>query len=131
MEFSTYATPDHRRRDQAALPGQGLGGPGAAPAAGAAASLATATTELTQKLGRSPTVAELAAHLGISEEEVLEGLESANAYTAVSLEAGDGEGGLSVAETLGAEDAGPRGRGVPRVAQAAAGRSCRRGSSRS
>ena len=37
VEFSTYATPDHRRRDQAALPRPGLGDPGAAPAAGAAA----------------------------------------------------------------------------------------------
>src|SRR4029078_1757908 len=37
--------------------------------------------------GRAPTVAELAGHLGISEEEVLEGLESANAYSAVSPDA--------------------------------------------
>ena len=68
------------------------------------ASLSSATSDLTQNLGRSPTVAELAAHLKIGEEEVLEGLESANAYTAVSIEASDGEGGLSVADTLGAED---------------------------
>ena len=66
--------------------------------------LAKATGELSQKNGRAPTVAELAGHLGMSEEEVLEGLESANAYTAVSIEASDGEGGLSVADTLGAED---------------------------
>jgi len=68
------------------------------------ASLSSATSDLTQTLGRSPTVAELAQHLKIGEEEVLEGLESANAYTAVSIEASDGEGGLSVADTLGAED---------------------------
>ena len=68
------------------------------------ASLSSATSDLTQHLGRSPTVAELAVHLKIGEEEVLEGLESANAYTAVSIEASDGEGGLSVADTLGAED---------------------------
>ncbi len=68
------------------------------------ASLSSATSDLTQNLGRSPTVAELAGHLKIGEEEVLEGLESANAYTAVSIEASDGEGGLSVADTLGAED---------------------------
>ncbi len=37
VEFSTYATPDHRRRDQAPLPRQGLGDPRAAPAAGAQA----------------------------------------------------------------------------------------------
>jgi RNA polymerase sigma-B factor len=67
------------------------------------ASLTSATSDLTQSMGRSPTVAELAAHLKIGEEEVLEGLESANAYTAVSLEAGDSEG-LSVADTLGEYD---------------------------
>jgi RNA polymerase sigma-B factor len=68
------------------------------------ATLTGATADLTQTLGRAPTVAELAAHLKVGEEEVLEGLESANAYTAISLEAGDGEGGLSVADTLGDYD---------------------------
>src|SRR5215468_3751726 len=48
------------------------------------ASLSSATAQLTQDLGRSPTVHELASHLGVSEEDVLEGLESANAYAAVS-----------------------------------------------
>src|SRR3954466_8304047 len=50
--------------------------------------IAKATSELSQKNGRAPTVAELATHLGISEEEVLEGLESANAYSTLSLDAG-------------------------------------------
>jgi RNA polymerase sigma-B factor len=68
------------------------------------AALSGATADLTQTLGRAPTVAELASHLKIGEEEVLEGLESANAYTAVSIEASDGEGGLSVADTLGDYD---------------------------
>ncbi len=68
--------------------------------------LTKATSELSQKLGRSPTVAEMAAHLKMTEEEVLEGLESANAYSAVSLDApdsGDDES-PAVADTLGAED---------------------------
>jgi len=43
------------------------------------------TSVLTQKLGRSPTVADLAAHIGITPEEVLEGIESASAYSALSL----------------------------------------------
>jgi RNA polymerase sigma-B factor len=68
------------------------------------AALAGATAELTQRFGRAPTVAELATYLKIGEEEVLEGLESANAYTAVSIEAGDSDGGMSVAETLGEID---------------------------
>jgi RNA polymerase sigma-B factor len=41
-------------------------------------SLASATSELTQELGRSPTVKELAHRLAIGEDEILEGLESAN-----------------------------------------------------
>ncbi|MCW2544218.1 MAG: polymerase, sigma 28 subunit, Sig subfamily, partial [Frankiales bacterium] len=40
-------------------------------------SLTKATSELSQKNGRAPTVAELAAHLGMTDEEILEGLESA------------------------------------------------------
>ncbi|WP_007518539.1 MULTISPECIES: RNA polymerase sigma factor SigF [Pseudofrankia] len=69
-------------------------------------SLTKATSELSQSLGRSPTVAEIAAHLQMSEEEVLEGLESANAYSAVSLDApdsGDDES-PAVADTLGVQD---------------------------
>jgi len=69
-------------------------------------SLARATADLSQSLGRSPTVAELAAHLQISDEEVLEGLESANAYTAISLDAPDGtdSDAPAVADTLGGVD---------------------------
>jgi RNA polymerase sigma-B factor len=68
------------------------------------AALSSATAELTQDLGRSPTVSELAAKLGVDEEAVLEGLESANAYAALSLDANDNEGGPSVADTLGEHD---------------------------
>lgn len=46
--------------------------------------LTRATQFLTHRLERSPTVAELAVELGISEEEVLEALEGARAYHAVS-----------------------------------------------
>ena len=69
-------------------------------------SLAKATAELAQKNGRSPTVAELATHLGVSEEDILEGLESANAYSAVSLDAPDGsdDDSPAVADSLGSVD---------------------------
>jgi RNA polymerase sigma-B factor len=68
--------------------------------------LTKTTGELSQQLGRSPTVAELAERLGMSEEEVLEGLESANAYAAVSLDAPESseEGGSAVSDTLGEYD---------------------------
>ncbi len=69
-------------------------------------SLTKATSELSQKNGRSPTVAELAVHLEMSEEDILEGLESANAYSAVSLDAPDGgeEDSPAVADSLGMMD---------------------------
>ena len=69
-------------------------------------SLTKATSDLSQKNGRSPTVAELAQYLGLSEEEILEGMESANAYSAVSLDAPDGgdEDSPAVADSLGMVD---------------------------
>ncbi len=67
--------------------------------------LTTATAELSQLHGRSPTVHELAQKLAISEEEVLEGLESANAYSTLSLDVPDTDDeSPAVADTLGAED---------------------------
>ncbi|MGW7004815.1 RNA polymerase sigma factor SigF [Streptomyces sp. NPDC054933] len=67
--------------------------------------LTTATGELSQAHGRAPTVHELAEHLKISEEEVLEGLESANAYSTLSLDVPDTDDeSPAVADTLGAED---------------------------
>ena len=51
-------------------------------------------------------MAELAQHLGMTEEEILEGLESANAYSAVSLDAPDGgdDDSPAVADSLGMLD---------------------------
>ncbi|MFD3518100.1 RNA polymerase sigma factor SigF [Streptomyces sp. NPDC058657] len=68
-------------------------------------SLTSATAELSQQHGRSPTVHELAERLAISEEEVLEGLESANAYSTLSLDVPDTDDeSPAVADTLGSED---------------------------
>ncbi|MDT0309392.1 RNA polymerase sigma factor SigF [Streptomyces sp. DSM 44917] len=73
--------------------------------------LAKAGDELAQKLDRSPTVAELAERLGISEDEVVEGMAASNAYTASSLDAqpeeDDSEGAL--ADRIGYEDHGLEG----------------------
>jgi RNA polymerase sigma-B factor len=68
--------------------------------------LTKATGELSQTLGRSPTVAELATHLSLSEEEILEGLESANAYSAISLDATDSgdDDSPAVSDSLGMVD---------------------------
>lgn len=69
-------------------------------------SLSQATSTLTQDLGRSPTVSELAQHLDITEDEVLEGLESANAYSTVSLDAPDGglDDGSAIGDSIGSVD---------------------------
>jgi RNA polymerase sigma-B factor len=69
-------------------------------------SLTKAIGELAQREGRAPTVSELAAHLQMSEEEVLEGLESANAYSTVSLDAPDSgdDDAPAVADSLGIVD---------------------------
>ncbi|MBB0231457.1 SigB/SigF/SigG family RNA polymerase sigma factor [Streptomyces calidiresistens] len=73
--------------------------------------LAKATDELSQKLDRAPTVAELAERLQIDKEEVLEGMAASNAYTASSLDAqpeeDDSEGTL--ADRIGYEDHGLEG----------------------
>ncbi len=68
--------------------------------------IATATADLSQTMGRSPTPREIAAMIEVSVEEVMEGLESANAYSTLSLDAGDssGEGGPSMLDAIGAED---------------------------
>jgi RNA polymerase sigma-B factor len=65
-----------------------------------------ATAELTQTLGHSPTVAELAAKMGISDEEVLLTLEASPAYSALSLDApvGDGEDAAELGDFLPAQD---------------------------
>ena len=57
--------------------------------------ISATTSELSQTLGRSPTAKELAEALDCSVEEIVEGLESAQAYSTLSLEA-----------TTDAEDAG-------------------------
>jgi RNA polymerase sigma-B factor len=73
--------------------------------------LARAGDELAQQLDRAPTVAELAERLGISTEEVVEGMAASNAYTASSLDAqpedDDAEGAL--AARIGYEDHGLEG----------------------
>lgn len=73
--------------------------------------LAKAGDELAQKLDRAPTVHELAERLGISNDEVVEGMAASNAYTASSLDAqpeeDDSEGAL--ADRIGYEDHGLEG----------------------
>lgn len=71
--------------------------------------ISACTAELNQSLGRSPTPSELAGAIGCSVEEVIEGIESSNAYSTLSLDAGSDsseEGSLSMLDTMGIDDEG-------------------------
>ena len=69
--------------------------------------IGTATAELTQRLGRSPTPRELAESIGCSVEDIMEGIESSHAYATLSLDASDDsdDGPPSLLAMLGDEDA--------------------------
>ncbi|MDX3588809.1 MULTISPECIES: RNA polymerase sigma factor SigF [Streptomyces] len=71
--------------------------------------LARATDELSSRLGRTPTVKELAELMNLSQEEVIEARLAANGYNSSSLDAainGDETGEAALADFIGAEDAG-------------------------
>jgi RNA polymerase sigma-B factor len=60
---------------------------------------------LTAKLGRSPSIAEIAAEFETTTEQVLEALEAGSAYAPASLSVGPtAEGELDPMETIGRED---------------------------
>ncbi|WP_217196873.1 RNA polymerase sigma factor SigF [Streptomyces buecherae] len=64
-----------------------------------------ATEDLTVLHGRSPTTAEIAARLGIGEDEVLACIEAGRSYHATSLEAAqEGDGLPGLLDRLGYED---------------------------
>ena len=70
--------------------------------------LNTLIAELTQRLGRSPTIHELANGARTSDEEVLEAVEAAQAYRSTSIDAPLGSGDddtRGLANQLGNEDA--------------------------
>ncbi len=66
-----------------------------------------ARNEINARTGRQPTVDELAQYLEISQEEVIDGLQTAEAYDAISLDAplvGDDDGVSSRLDAIGADD---------------------------
>lgn len=70
--------------------------------------ISATTAELTQRHGRSPTPRELAEAIGCSVEEIVEGMESSNAYSTLSLDAtdddSDGAAGQSMLDAIGIDD---------------------------
>lgn len=68
----------------------------------------TLVNELSQQLGRSPTISELAAAARTSEEEVLEAMEAAQAYRTSSIDKSEDDDQPSSAQAhLGEVDEGP------------------------
>ena len=66
-----------------------------------------AMDELTQRLGRSPTVAELAAHLGVAMEDVIEAIDAGGLRNSAPLDSPSANGDDSVANALlGVKDPG-------------------------
>ena len=65
------------------------------------------SAELTQSLGRSPTPRELAESIGCTVEEIVEGIESSNAYSTLSLDASDDneDGAATMLDAIGVDDA--------------------------
>ncbi|MDY0087683.1 MAG: SigB/SigF/SigG family RNA polymerase sigma factor [Coriobacteriia bacterium] len=62
---------------------------------------------LTQQLQRSPSIAEIAEHIGVTTEDVLEAMETSEAYNFVSLESdrgGDGSDTFNILEYIGKDD---------------------------
>ncbi len=62
---------------------------------------------LTQEMQRTPTIPEIAAYLDVTSDDVLEALETSEAYNFVSLETdrtGDGSDSFSILEYIGKDD---------------------------
>ena len=67
-----------------------------------------AVDTLTQRNQHSPSIVEIAEYLGVTTEEVLEAMETSEAYNFVSLESdrgGDGADSFSILEYIGKDDA--------------------------
>ena len=104
VEFSTYATPtiigELKRyfRDK----GWAIRVPRRLQEIGLL--LAQVVPALSQELGRSPSVPEIAERAGISDEDVLEGINASQVYSLKSLDAPTGEDGTESMARLGQED---------------------------
>lgn len=68
--------------------------------------LGSVISKLSQDLQRSPTVAEIGKAAEATEDEVLEALDSAHAYSLISLDAGPDREGLSFHDQIGYVDEG-------------------------
>jgi len=105
VEFSTYATPTILGEIKRHFRDKGWAVRVPRRLQELRMSIGSATSEMSQQLGRSPTPQEVAERLGVGVEDVLEGIESANAYATLSLDAGNGDDGVgAMIDVMGASD---------------------------
>lgn len=108
LEFTTYATPTILGEIKRHFRDKGWSVRVPRRLQELSAKVNKATDELTKDLQRSPSVAEIAEHLDVSVDEVLEAMESSSAYSSVPLEAGsrDDDDAPAVIDRYASEDAG-------------------------
>jgi RNA polymerase sigma-B factor len=87
LEFSTYATPTILGEIKRHFRDTGWLVHVPRRAQELQTTLSTARAELSQQLGRAPTVAELSARIDVSDEEIVEALDAARAYAGLPLDA--------------------------------------------
>jgi RNA polymerase sigma-B factor len=104
VEFSTYATPNIAGEIKRHFRDRGWMVRVPRRLQELQAALSAAISELSQRLGRSPTVAELAAQLGVSEDDVLQATEAAGAYSALPIDVPSGASGITIADGLSQTD---------------------------
>ncbi len=104
VEFSTYATPTVLGEIKRHFRDKGWSVRVPRRLQELRLAITRATADLSQELGRSPTVKELAAHLEVTEEDVLEGLEAAQSYSTLSLDGASGDDAPALVDTLGTDD---------------------------
>ncbi len=107
LEFTTYATPTIMGEIKRHFRDKGWSVRVPRRLQELSAKVNKATDELTMELQRSPTVDEIAERLEVSSDEVLEAMESGEAYSSVPLEGSgsdDDDDSLAVIDRIGNED---------------------------
>lgn len=107
LEFSTYATPTIMGELRRHFRDKGWSVRVPRRLQELSQKINRATDDLAVALGHMPSVPEIAGHLGVSVDEVLEAMESSSAYSAVSFDTGSGtddEDAPALIDHLGDED---------------------------
>lgn len=107
LEFSTYATPTIMGELRRHFRDKGWSVRVPRRLQELSQKINRATDDLAVALGHMPSVPEIAGHLGVSVDEVLEAMESSSAYSAVSFDTGSGtddEDAPAFIDHLGGED---------------------------